>query len=109
MAWLYLLLAGIFEIIWATSLKYTCGFTKLTPSVITILTMTLSVYFLSIAVKSIPIGTAYVIWTGIGAIGVVITGILLFNESVNIVRILCIFLIIAGIVGLKLSSINISS
>lgn len=104
MAWIYLLIAGLFEIGWAVGLKYTEGFTKLWPSVITIIGMILSFYFLSNAVKTIPIGTAYAIWTGIGAVGTAILGIILFNESKEFARIIFICLIVVGIVGLKIFS-----
>lgn len=104
MAWIYLFIAGIFEIGWAIGLKYTDGFNKLWPSVFTIATMILSFYFLSSAVKTIPIGTAYAIWTGIGAVGTAILGIILFNESKEFIRIFFIFLIVIGIVGLKIFS-----
>jgi len=104
MAWIYLFIAGLFEIGWAIGLKYTEGFTKLWPSVITIIGMILSFYFLSTAVKSIPIGTAYAIWTGIGAVGTAILGIFLFGESKEVIRLLFILLIIIGIVGLKIFS-----
>ena len=104
MAWINLFIAGIFEIGWAVGLKYTNGFTKLWPSVITITGMVLSFFFLSAAVKSIPIGTAYAIWTGIGAVGTAILGIILFGESKEIIRIFFIFLIVVGIVGLKIFS-----
>lgn len=104
MSWIYLFIAGLFEIGWAIGLKYTAGFTKLWPSIITIIGMILSFYFLSNAVKSIPIGTAYAIWTGIGAVGTAILGILLFGESKEFVRIFFILLIVVGIVGLKVFS-----
>jgi len=104
MAWIYLFIAGLFEIGWAVGLKYTEGFTKLWPSVITVATMILSFYFLSSAVKSIPIGTAYEIWTGIGAVGTAILGIFLFGESKEFVRLFFILLIVIGIVGLKIFS-----
>lgn len=104
MAWIYLFIAGLFEIGWAVGLKYTDGFTKIFPSIITIITMILSFYFLSTAVKTIPIGTAYAIWTGIGAIGTAIFGIILFGESKELIRIFFMFLILIGIVGLKLFS-----
>jgi len=106
MAWIYLFIAGLFEIGWAVGLKYTEGFTKLWPSAITIATMILSFYFLSSAVKTIPIGTAYAIWTGIGAVGTAILGIILFGESKEFIRIFFIFLIVIGIVGLKIFSEN---
>jgi len=104
MAWIYLFIAGLFEIGWAVGLKYTEGFTKLWPSVITIAIMVLSFYFLSSAVKTIPIGTAYAIWTGIGAVGTAILGIVLFGESKEFIRIFFILLIVIGIVGLKIFS-----
>lgn len=99
--WIYLVIAGLLEIVWAIGLKYTDGFTKLWPSIGTISAMVLSFVFLSKSVKEIPIGTAYVVWTGIGAIGVAIAGIILFKESYELVRILCILLVVAGIIGLR--------
>ena len=104
MSWIYLFIAGLFEIGWAIGLKYTEGFTKLWPSIITIIGMILSFYFLSTAVKTIPIGTAYAVWTGIGAVGTAILGILLFGESKEVVRIFFILLIVIGIIGLKIFS-----
>lgn len=104
MSWIYLFIAGLFEIGWAIGLKYTEGFTKLWPSVITIIGMVLSFYFLSTAVKSIPIGTAYAIWTGIGAVGTAILGVILFGESKEVIRLFFILLIIVGIIGLKIFS-----
>jgi quaternary ammonium compound-resistance protein SugE len=104
MYWIYLLIAGIFEMGWAIGLKYTEGLTKLAPSVITVIAMILSFVFLSFAVKGIPLGTAYAVWTGIGTVGTAIAGILLFGEPIAVIRILCIVLIITGIVGLKLLS-----
>ena len=104
MAWIYLFIAGFFEIGWAVGLKYTAGFTKLWPSVITIIGMILSFYFLSAAVKTIPIGTAYAIWTGIGAVGTAIFGMILFGESKEFIRLIFIFLIVIGIIGLKIFS-----
>ncbi len=105
MAWVYLVIAGIFEIIWAMGLKYSNGFTKLYPSLITLGGMVISFYLLSLATKTLPIGTAYAIWTGIGAMGAVILGIFLFNEPVNALRIVFLCLILAGILGLKLTSV----
>jgi quaternary ammonium compound-resistance protein SugE len=99
--WIYLVIAGFLEVVWAVGLKYTEGFTKLLPSVGTVFAMVLSFVFLSKSVKEIPIGTAYVVLTGIGAIGVTIAGVLLFKESYDFVRILCIFLVVAGIIGLR--------
>lgn len=104
MKWLFLILAGIFEVGWALGLKYSQGLTKLVPSVLTILGMIASFYFLSLALKSMPLGTAYAIWTGIGTIGTVIFGIILFREPVDIIRLICIGFIIIGIVGLKIVS-----
>ena len=104
MSWIYLFIAGLFEIGWAIGLKYTEGFTKPWPSVITIIGMILSFYFLSTALKSIPIGTAYAVWTGIGAVGTAILGIILFGESKELVRLFFILLIIIGIIGLKIFS-----
>ena len=102
MAWIYLIIAGLFECVWAIGLKYTEGFTKLWPSAFTIIAMAISILFLAMAMKTIPIGTAYAVWTGIGAVGVVIAGILLFGESKDFIRIICILLIISGVIGLKL-------
>ena len=104
MAWAYLFVAGFFEIVWATGLKYTDGFTRLWPSVGTVAAMSVSMVCLALALRAIPIGTAYAIWTGIGAVGVAIMGIILFNEPQDFSRLFFIFLIIAGIVGLKLVS-----
>jgi quaternary ammonium compound-resistance protein SugE len=101
MAWFWLFLAGLFEIGWAIGLKYTDGFSKLIPSLLTIAMMIVSFFLLSIAVKEIPIGTGYAVWTGIGAIGVAIAGIILFQESRDILRLICIGLIIIGVLGLK--------
>ena len=95
---------GFFEISWAVGLKFSHGFTKITPSVITVICMVLSFYFLALALKNLPLGTAYAIWTGIGTIGTVIFGILFFKEPVSAVRLVCIMLIISGITGLKLIS-----
>ena len=102
MAWVWLVLAGLLEIVWAVGLKYTDGFTRLWPSVITVAAMIASVYFLAIAVRTIPIGTGYAVWTGIGAVGVAILGMILFGEPRTLLRIASILLIVAGIVGLKL-------
>jgi quaternary ammonium compound-resistance protein SugE len=102
--WIYLLIAGLLEIVWAIGLKYTDGFSKLTPSVITISAMIASIWLLALALKSIPVGTGYAIWTGIGAVGTAILGIMLFAESANPLRIACIALIVIGIAGLKLAS-----
>lgn len=104
MAWIWLVLAGLLEIVWATGLKYTEGFTRLWPSLITGAAMVASMYLLALAVRTIPIGTGYAVWTGIGAVGVAILGIILFNEPRDLVRIGSILLIVAGIVGLKIVS-----
>ncbi|MBS1537236.1 MAG: quaternary ammonium compound efflux SMR transporter SugE [Bacteroidetes bacterium] len=104
MAWIYLSIAGIFEIGWAIGLKYSTGFTKPIPTIITISLMILSFVFLGQALKTIPVGTAYAIWTGIGAVGTAILGVILFNEPRDIGRILCILLIICGLIGLKLTT-----
>lgn len=104
MAWLYLLIAGAFEVVWAISLKDIDGFNKPTPLIVTILGMIVSFSFLSLALKNLPIGTAYAIWTGIGAVGVATYGIIFLGESANFIRIICLFLIVSGIVGLKLIS-----
>lgn len=104
MAWVYLGIAGLFEIGWAVGLKYTEGFSRLIPSVLTLVSMALSLWLLSIAMKTIPVGTAYAVWTGIGAVGVALLGMLLFAESREVLRILCLLLIITGIVGLKFAS-----
>ena len=103
-AWVSLLIAGIMETGWAVGLKYTQGFTQLIPSVFTIALMGGSFYFLSKSLETLPIGTAYAIWTGIGAVGTVIIGILVFGESREILRILCLLLVISGIFGLKIFS-----
>jgi quaternary ammonium compound-resistance protein SugE len=104
MYWLVLFVAGLFEVAWAIGLKYTEGFSKLWPSIFTVVCMIISMGLLAYAVKHLPIGTAYAVWTGIGAIGTAILGIILFNESKELVRIFFIFLIIIGIVGLKIFS-----
>ena len=103
-AWLILLVAAAFEIVWAAGLKTTHGFTKLWPSVGVITAMAISMWLLAVAARTLPIGTAYSVWTGIGAVGASIAGMLWFNESASLVRLLCICLIIAGIIGLKLAS-----
>ena len=104
MAWVWLALAGLLEIVWAVGLKYTDGFTRLVPSAITAGAMIASVYFLALAVRTIPIGTGYAVWTGIGAVGVAILGIILFGESRDALRLASIALIVLGIVGLKVLS-----
>ncbi len=102
MGWIFLIIAGLFEIVWAVTLKQTEGFTKLWPSIITIAAMWISFGCLSYALKTIPMGNAYAVWTGIGAVGVAIVGIVWFNEVADIKRIACIRLIVIGIAGLKL-------
>lgn len=104
MAWVYLIVAALFECGWAIGLKYTDGFTRLWPSIFTIAAMIVSFELLSLAMKTIPVGTAYAIWTGIGAVGVAILGMVLFGESKDIARILCIVLIVSGVIGLKVFS-----
>jgi quaternary ammonium compound-resistance protein SugE len=106
MNWFYLFIAGLFEIAWAIGLKYTEGWTRLWPSLATAVLMIASFYFLSIAVRTLPIGTAYAVWTGIGTVGAALLGMFLFDEPKDIVRVLCIVLIIAGIAGLKMTSPN---
>jgi quaternary ammonium compound-resistance protein SugE len=101
MSWIFLIIAGLFEIVWAVTLKYSNGFTKLWPSVITVAAMWASFGFLSQALKTIPMGSAYAVWTGIGASGVAIIGMIWFNESVNLMRIVCIASIVFGVLGLK--------
>jgi len=104
MAWLYLFVAGLFEIGWAIGLKYTHGFTRLLPTLFTLASMIISLGMLGLALKSLPVGTAYAVWTGIGTIGTAILGIVLLGESAAVLRLACIGLIVAGIVGLKLVS-----
>jgi len=104
MAWVYLFIAGVFETAWAIGLKYSAGFTKLGPSAFTIVAMVISLYLLALALRTLPIGTGYAVWTGTGTVGAVLLGILLFDESRETARILCILLILAGIIGLKLTS-----
>ena len=104
MAWGFLFLAGLLECGWAIGLKYTEGFTKLWPSVFTLAAMTVSFGLLSISLKSIPVGTAYAVWTGIGAVGVAILGMILFDEPRDIWRLICILLIVTGLIGLRMVS-----
>jgi quaternary ammonium compound-resistance protein SugE len=104
MAWIYLVVAGFFECGWAIGLKYTEGFSKPVPSLLTVAAMIISFWLLSTAMKTIPVGTAYAVWTGIGAVGVAILGMVLFGESRDVLRIVCLLLIVAGIVGLRLVS-----
>ena len=96
MKWLVLITAGLLETGWAVGLKYSQGFTKLVPSILTVIGMIASFYFLSLALKSLPLGTAYAIWTGIGAIGTVVLGIILFKEPANMIRLICIGFILKG-------------
>ena len=102
--WIYLLLAGLLECLWAIGLKYSDGFTRLWPSLFSVVLIILSFGLLSLAMRTIPLGTAYAIWTGIGAAAIATTGILFFNEPGNWARVLCILLIVSGVVGLKLFS-----
>ena len=104
MAWIYLIIAGILEIFWAISLKYTDGFSRLWPSAATVAGMIASFYFLAQSLKTIPVGTGYAVWTGIGAAGTAILGIVLFSEPASLPRLGCVGLIVAGIVGLKLTT-----
>jgi len=104
MSWIILFIAGLLEVVWAIGLKYTHGFTRLTPSIITVSAMIVSIVLLSWAMRSLPVGTAYAVWTGIGAVGAAITGILLLGESASLARIARPALIVAGIIGLKLST-----
>ncbi len=104
MAWIYLIAAGFLEVAWAIGLKYSEGFTRLVPTILTALGMIVSFFLLSQSLKQIPLGTAYAIWTGIGAVGTAIMGMLIFNEPKDIPRIVCIVLVVAGIAGLKFFS-----
>ena len=104
MEWIYLVAAGFLEVGWATGLKYSQGFTRIFPSILTVTGMVASFYFLSLSLKSLPLGNAYAIWTGIGTIGTVVLGIILFKEPISILRMICITFIVLGIVGLKLIS-----
>jgi quaternary ammonium compound-resistance protein SugE len=104
MAWIYLLIASVFEVQWAITLKYTEGFSRLWPSVACAVGMVLSVVFLAMAVKTLPIGTAYAVWTGIGAALTALLGMVLFNEPRDVARLICLLLIISGVIGLKLVS-----
>jgi quaternary ammonium compound-resistance protein SugE len=104
MSWIYIFIASIFEISWAVGLKYSNGFSKLYPSIFTAVCMILSYVFLALGSKNLPIGTAYAVWTGIGAAGTAIYGMIYFNESKELIRIGFIFLVIIGIIGLKIFS-----
>ena len=101
MSWLLLLLAGLFEVAWAIGLKYTDGFSRPLPTLLTLIAMAVSVLLLAMAVKQLPLGTAYAVWTGIGAVGTVLMGIWLFNEPAPLARVICMMVIIGGILGLK--------
>jgi quaternary ammonium compound-resistance protein SugE len=103
MNWIILIVAGLFEVGWAIGLKYTNGFSRLWPTIWTVLSMIISLWLLGIAMKSLPVGTAYAIWVGVGAVGTVILGIVLLGDPVNAGRIISVVLILAGIVGLKLA------
>jgi quaternary ammonium compound-resistance protein SugE len=107
MAWIYLFAAGLFECGWAIGLKYTEGFSRPVPSLLTIAAMAVSFVLLSAAMKSIPVGTAYAVWTGIGAVGVAILGVVLFSEALNLYRVASILLILLGIIGLKVFSVSV--
>jgi quaternary ammonium compound-resistance protein SugE len=104
MAWIYLIVAGLLEVGWAIGLKYSEGFTRLWPSVATLVAMVISIGLLALAAKQLPIGTAYAVWTGIGAVGAVILGIALFNDPATPIRLVCVGLILLGIIGLKLTA-----
>jgi quaternary ammonium compound-resistance protein SugE len=104
MAWIILILAGLFEIGWAVGLKYTEGFTRLWPTLWTVAAMALSLALLGLALRTLPLGTAYAVWTGVGTVGTALLGIWLFQEPADLPRLLCILLIVAGIAGLKLLS-----
>ena len=104
MHWLFLFFAGLFEVGWAIGLKYTNGFTRLVPTVLTLASMIVSLGLLGLALKALPVGTAYAVWTGIGTVGTAILGIYLLNEPATAIRLACIGLIVAGIIGLKLAA-----
>ena len=104
MEWLFLILAGVFEVTWAIAMKYSNGFTVLIPSVITVVGYIASAVFLALALKHLPLGTAYAMWTGFGIVGTTVLGVLLFNEQLSIPQVICVILIVIGIVGLKLLS-----
>jgi quaternary ammonium compound-resistance protein SugE len=106
MSWIYLFIAGVLEVAWAIGLKYTDGWSKLYPSILTVIGMIASFYFLSLALKTLPIGTAYAVWTGIGTVGAAVLGIILFDEPRDAVKVFCILLILGGVAGLKLTSAN---
>lgn len=101
MSWIYLLIAGLFEIVWAIGLKYTQGFTRPLPTAITVAGMIVSFYFLSLATKVLPLGTAYAVWTGIGTVGAIVLGIILFKEPYDLLRVIFMLFIVVGIIGLR--------
>jgi quaternary ammonium compound-resistance protein SugE len=103
MTWFILVLAGLCEVVWAVGLKYTDGFTRLLPSIITVVGMIVSVWLLAVAMRTLPLGTAYAVWVGIGTIGAFIAGVILFGESASALRLVSIALILVGLIGLKLS------
>jgi len=103
-AWIFLFVAGLFEVGWAVGLKYTNGFTRFWPTVLTVLSMAISLSLLGLALRSIPVGTGYAVWTGVGAVGTVVLGIILFDEPATAGRLACVGLIVAGILGLKLTA-----
>jgi len=104
MNWVLLFFAGVLEVVWAIGIKHTEGFTKLWPSVFTLAAMGLSFYMLAVALRTLPLGTAYAVWVGIGAVGTAIAGIILFNEALTTMKVVSLMLVIAGIAGLKLAS-----
>lgn len=104
MAWIYLVLAGVLEVVWAVGLKYSEGFTRLVPSVVTLVATVASFWLLAVSLKHIPLGTGYAVWVGIGAVGTACVGMWLFKEPATVARLACVGLIVAGIVGLKLTS-----
>lgn len=104
MAWIYLVVAGLFETVWAVALKYSDGFSRLWPSLVTAAAMAVSLYFLSLALRTLPLGTAYAVWTGIGAVGAAILGMILFGESAAPLRLASVLLIVIGIAGLRLTA-----
>ncbi|MEC4563586.1 quaternary ammonium compound efflux SMR transporter SugE [Pseudomonas inefficax] len=104
MSWIILFFAGLFEVGWAVGLKYTDGFSKPLPTVLTVAAMAISLGLLGLAMKELPLGTAYAIWTGVGAVGTVIAGIILFGESMALVRLVSVALIVTGLIGLKVSA-----
>ncbi|PKL39357.1 MAG: QacE family quaternary ammonium compound efflux SMR transporter [Candidatus Riflebacteria bacterium HGW-Riflebacteria-1] len=104
MPWLILIIAGCFEVLWALGLKSSEGFTRLGPSVFTVITLFLSLFLLSVALRNIPIGTAYAAWTSIGALGTAIAGVMLYNEPIGFVKVACLLMILGGVAGLRLIS-----